>query len=72
MISFTCTKDVYGNIPGKIFLITNRHYVHIISLKKINEEKYMSGLLSITIDEADLEKKKINSSIILATLITTI
>ena len=61
-----------GIFPEKIFLITNRHYVHIISLKKINEEKYMSGLLSITIDEADLEKKKINSSIILATLITNI
>ena len=43
---------------------------HFIEKDKLR--KYLSGILSIDNDWADLEKKKISSSMILATLITNI
>ena len=59
MINFTCTKGLFRIIHGKIeFLIPKRHYVHTISLKNTNLRKYLCVLISIVIDEEDLEKKK--------------
>ena len=59
MTEFTYTKDLCRIINGKkALLIPKRRYVHIISLKIYKLRKYLSGMLSIDIDEADLEKKR--------------
>ena len=56
----------------KIFADTKKTLRSHHFIEKYRLVKYLSGILSIFIDEADLEKKKISSSMILATLITNI
>ena len=71
MIQFTCTKDLCRNIHKKIDDTKNILCSHQF-IEKQELRKYLSGILSIGIDESYLEKKKIISSMILATLRTKI
>ena len=58
MIHFNCTKDLCRIIHGKRNSDTKNtlHSHNFIEKEKLG--KYLSGILSIYIDEADLEKKK--------------
>ena len=57
MIKFTCTKDLFRIIYGKIISDTKKtlRTHHFIEREKI--QKYRCCLLSMVIDEADLENK---------------
>ena len=54
---YLCKDSLQDYSRKKQFMIPKRHYVHIISLKKQKLRKYLSGVLSIVIDESYIEKK---------------
>ena len=57
MLKFTCTKDLSKIIRGKKIIADTKKTLcsnHIIEKDKLR--KYLSSLLSILIDEEDLEK----------------
>ena len=58
IIQITCTKNICRILHGKEkMLIQKGHYVRIITLKK-KSRNYLSVILSIDNDEADIGKPK--------------